>query len=56
VDGSRVTMEVPVPGGAMRFDVALEGDRLTGEVTLTAGGQTMKAKMEAARAKQSARP
>ena len=50
VAGNRVTMEVPVPGGAMRFDVVLEGDRLQGEVTLSAGGQTMKAKMDAARA------
>ena len=44
-------MEVPVPNGAFKFDVALEGDHLKGEVTLAAGGQTMKAKMDATRAK-----
>ena len=51
VEGTRVTMEVPLPNGAFKFDVALEGDHLKGEVTLTAGGQTMKATMDATRAK-----
>jgi hypothetical protein len=51
VEGNKVTMEVPLPDGAFRFDVVLEGDRLKGEVTLSAGGQTMKAKMDATRAK-----
>jgi hypothetical protein len=51
VEGNKVTMEVPVPNGTCRFDVALEGDRLKGEVTVSAGGQTMKAKMDATRAK-----
>jgi hypothetical protein len=31
--------------------VALEGDHLKGDVTMDAGGQTMKAKMDATRAK-----
>ena len=44
-------MEVPVPKGAFKFDVALEGDHLKGDVTMEAGGQTMKAKMDATRAK-----
>jgi hypothetical protein len=51
VEGNKVTMEVPVPNGAFRFDVALEGDHLKGAVTLSAGGQTMKATMDATRAK-----
>ena len=51
VEGNKVTMEVPVPNGAFKFDVALDGDHLKGEVTLTAGEQTMKAKMDATRAK-----
>ena len=51
VEGNKVTMEVPVPNGAFKFDVAFEGDRLKGEVTLSAGGQTMKAKLDATRAK-----
>src|ERR1039457_2630173 len=51
VEGAKVTMEVPVPNGAFKFDVAIEGDHLKGEVTLSAGGQTMKAKLDATRAK-----
>jgi hypothetical protein len=51
VDGNKVTMEVPIPNGAFKFDVVLEGDHLKGDVALAAGGQTMKAKMDATRAK-----
>jgi hypothetical protein len=51
VEGNKVTMEVPVPQGAFKFDIALDGDHLKGDVTLTGAGQTMKAKMDATRAK-----
>jgi hypothetical protein len=51
VDGDKVTMEVPIPNGSFKFAIALEGDHLKGDVTLSAGGQTMKAKMDATRAK-----
>jgi hypothetical protein len=51
VDGDKVTMEVPIPNGSFKFVIALEGDHLKGDVTLSAGGQTMKAKMDATRAK-----
>jgi hypothetical protein len=51
VVGNKITMEVPVPNGAFQFDVAIDGDHLKGDVTLSAGGQTMKAKMDAMRAK-----
>ena len=51
VDGNNVTMEVPIPNGAFKFAIVLEGDHLKGDVALTAGGQTMKAKMDATRAK-----
>jgi hypothetical protein len=51
VEGDKVTMEVPVPQGAFKFDISLEGDHLKGDVTLAAPGQTIKAKMDATRAK-----
>jgi len=51
VDGAKVTLEVPIPKGAFKFAVALEGDHLKGDVTMDADGQTMKAKMDATRAK-----
>lgn len=51
VEGNKVTMEVPVPQGAFKFEVALDGDHLKGDVTLAAGGQSMKAKMDATKAK-----
>jgi hypothetical protein len=51
VEGTKVTLEVPVPKGAFKFAVALEGDHLKGDVTMEADGQTMKAKMDATRAK-----
>jgi hypothetical protein len=51
VDGNNVTMEVPIPNGAFKFAIALDGDHLKGDVTLAAAGQTMKAKLDATRAK-----
>jgi hypothetical protein len=51
VEGNKITMEVPLPQGAFKFDVTLDGDHLKGDVTLAAAGQTMKAKMDATRAK-----
>ena len=51
VDGDNVTMEVPIPNGAFKFAIRLEGDHLKGEVAVSAGDQTMKAKMDATRAK-----
>ena len=51
VDGAKITMEVPIPNGAFKFDMAIEGDHLKGDVTMAAGGQAMKAKMDATRAK-----
>jgi hypothetical protein len=49
IEGNRLTIDVPVPDGRFRFDVVLDGDRLTGEVTRTAGGQSMKARLVATR-------
>ena len=51
VDGNKATMEVPIPNGSFTFACVLEGDHLKGDVVMSAGGQTMKAKMDATRAK-----
>jgi len=51
IAGNKITLEVPVPDGMFKFDLSLEGDHLKGDVTRSAGGQTMKAKMDATRAK-----
>jgi hypothetical protein len=51
VEGNKVSMEVAIPNGAFEFDLVVEEDHLKGGVTLSAGGQTLKAKMDATRAK-----
>jgi len=51
ITGNKVVLEVPVPDGMFKFDVALEGEHLKGDVTRTAGGESMKAKMDATRVK-----
>ena len=49
VEGNKVTMEVAAGSGVFKFELALEADHLKGDVTVTAGPQTMKAKMDATR-------
>ncbi len=49
IEGNRITLDVPVPDGMFRFDVVLDGDHLKGDVTRTAGGQSMKARLDATR-------
>jgi hypothetical protein len=49
ISGNRVTLEVPVPDGMFQFDVVLDGEHLRGEVTRTAGGQSMKARVDSIR-------
>jgi hypothetical protein len=51
IEGNKVTLEVPVPNGLFKFEVVLEGEHLKGDVTRTAQGQSMTAKMDATRAK-----
>jgi hypothetical protein len=51
IEGNHITFELPVPGGAFKFDLNIEGDRLQGDVVATAQGQTIKADMEATRIK-----
>lgn len=51
VEGSKATLEVPIPNGTFKFEITLDGEHLKGDVTMSAGGQSMKAKMDATRAK-----
>jgi opacity protein-like surface antigen len=51
IEGNKITLDVPVPQGSFKFDITLQGDHLQGEVTASAQGQTVKAKMDATRAK-----
>jgi hypothetical protein len=51
ITGNKILLEVPVPDGTFKFDVTLEGEHLKGDVTRTSGDQSMKAKMDATRAK-----
>ena len=51
IEGNKVMLEVPVPDGVFKFDIALEGDHLKGDVTRSMGDQSVKAKMDATRAK-----
>jgi hypothetical protein len=51
ISGNKISLEVPVPDGSFKFDVVLEGDHLKGDVVRTAGGESMKAKMDATRVK-----
>ena len=50
-EGNRITLEVPVPDGVFRFDIALVGDHLKGDATRNAGNESRTAKMDATRAR-----
>jgi len=47
IEGNKVTLEVPVPNGAFKFDIALDSDHLKGEIVMAAQGQSIKAQMDA---------
>jgi hypothetical protein len=51
IEGNHLTFDVPVPGGAFKFDINLEGDHLKGDVVAAAQGQMVKAVMDASRVK-----
>jgi hypothetical protein len=51
IEGNHITFDLPVPGGAFKFDINLEGDHLKGDVVASAQGQTIKAVMDAQRVK-----
>jgi hypothetical protein len=51
IEGSHITLEVPIPDGVFKIDANLEGDHLKGEVVAIAQGQTIKAAMDATKVK-----
>ena len=53
IENNKITGEVHAPDGALyKLDLVLDGDHIKGDVTVTSpDGQTMKAKLDATRAK-----
>jgi hypothetical protein len=51
VEGDKVTLEVADGERTIKFDLALKSDRLAGDVTMTMGEQSRKAKLDVTRAK-----
>jgi hypothetical protein len=51
MEGDKITLESADGGLAIKFDLALEGDRMTGEVNAVGEGRTLKAKIDVKRAK-----
>ena len=51
IEGARILFELPVPEGIFKFDLSLDGDHLRGDVTRRAGAESIKARMDAMRAK-----
>jgi len=47
IEGNKITGSVsPSDGATYTVSLTVDGDRMTGEVTISQGGQTMKAKIE----------
>ena len=51
IEGNKLAIEVAVPNGSFKFELTLDAEHLKGDVTATNGTDTMKAKMDATRAK-----
>lgn len=51
IEGDKITLESADGPVVMKFDLALAGDRITGEVNAAGEGRTMKAKLDVTRAK-----
>jgi len=51
IDGDKITLEADDKGRTMTFNLVLAADRITGEAQMSRDGQTMKAKIDVARAK-----
>jgi hypothetical protein len=51
IEGEKITLEAADGGLTIRFDLAVAGDRITGDANAAGEGRTMKAKIEVTRAK-----
>ena len=49
VTGNKATLELPAMQRVFKFEIALEAEHLKGDVTLTGGGEPIKATMDATR-------
>jgi hypothetical protein len=51
IEGDKITLESTDGGLALKFDLALVGDRITGDVNAVSEGRNLKAKIEVKREK-----
>ena len=51
IEGDKITLEAADGARAIKLDLALDGDRITGEVNAVGEGGTLKAKIDVKRAK-----
>jgi hypothetical protein len=51
IEGDKITLESADGGITIKFDLALAGDRMTGDVNAAGEGRTMKAKIDVTRSK-----
>jgi hypothetical protein len=51
IEGEKISLESADGAMVIKFDLALSGDRLSGDVTATGEGRSMKAKLDVKRAK-----
>jgi len=51
IEGGKITLESADGGVTIKFDLALVGDRITGDVNASGEGRSMKAKLDVTRAK-----
>jgi hypothetical protein len=51
IEGAKITLEADRDGQAIKFDLVLASDHITGEANMSHDGQTAKAKIDVTRAK-----
>ena len=51
IEGDKITLEAVDGAHAIKFDLVLDGDRITGEANAAGEGRTMKAKLDVKREK-----